>query len=371
MAPSGADKHPCWGCGKCGFDSNWASRERCHKCDAVAPTKARDKARELTRKRQAAKAKRDAAPKGGSNASGGRTPGADSTQAVRQAKELEEARKQTAELKRQLEAERRKNNATPMAVDATDTGDDSELDKAVAVARERLRKTKELPEEVRDLVQGGYEACLARLQVELAAAQAAKRASTPLSKQLEGAEAFKARMDKKAVDAKSALDDCEAAVLEATRQRDLQKATLAEAEAAAARAADEVAVLAAKFASERTTAPTAPEGASTSGGAQPPPGFVSVTFAEEKWQEREVAFNQQLEQLKAIIGTQQSAAAAGDGASVASDVGNPEELDDDKWSKVDKSRRSALLRKQRDELATKLRSRLGGVTSVRSPFNKK
>ena len=369
MAPSGADKKPFWGCGRCGFETNWASKSRCHQCGAGAHAKARAKAEELAK---GGKPKRDAAPKGGNGGSKGEASRATASKAAQQAKELEEARKHAAELKKQLEAERRKNNATPMAVDAADTGDDSELDKAVTLARERLKKAKEFPEEVRDLVQGGYEACLARLQVELAAAQAAKRASNPLSKQLEGAEAFKARMDKKAADAKSALDDCEAAVLEAIRQRDLQKATLAEAEAAAARATGEVAVLAAKFASERAAAPAAPEGASSTGGAQPPPGFVSVTFAEEKWQEREVAFNQQLEQLKAIIGTQQSAAAASaDGASVASDVGNPEELDDDKWSKVDKGRRSALLRKQRDELASKLRSRLGGVTSVRSPFVKK
>jgi len=354
MAPSGADKSPCWGCGKCGFATNWASRDRCHKCDAVAPTKARDRARELTRKRQTAKAQRDPAPRGGSSTSGGGTPGADSAQAVRQVKQQLDAerRKHAAEskkLKEELELAR-KGGAAAMVVDAGSEGEDDELGKAVAAARERLRKVKGAPEELRDLLEGGYEACVAKLQSKLEEAQAARRAANPLAKQMEGAEAFKVRMDKKLTDAKAELAEKEKEVLEAERLRDQQEAAVAEAEAAVAKAAQEVSSLAAKYASERTanaaSAPNAAEGRANETAV--PPGYVSVSFAEEKWQEREVAFNQQLEQLKAIIGTQQSSAAAGDGASVASDVGNPDELDDDKWSKVDKSRRSALLRKQRD-----------------------
>eukprot|EP00972_Heterocapsa_arctica_P023165 3411273-Heterocapsa_arctica.AAC.1 len=38
--------------------------------------------------------------------------------------------------------------------------DDGSLGKAVSVARERLTKAKAMPEELRDLVAGGYEPCL-------------------------------------------------------------------------------------------------------------------------------------------------------------------------------------------------------------------
>ena len=51
MAPSGGATKPFWSCGKCAFEDNWACKERCHGCGAGAPTKAKDKARELARRK--------------------------------------------------------------------------------------------------------------------------------------------------------------------------------------------------------------------------------------------------------------------------------------------------------------------------------
>jgi len=377
MAPSGEDKKPYWGCGRCAFATNWACKERCHKCGAAAPTKARDKARELARKRKGAQAAQSSNPKGRGGSARGEASSAGSAKAAQQANQQLEAERrkhaaETKKLKEELELAR-KGGAAAMAVDAGSDGEDDELGKAVAAARERLRKVKGTPEELRDLLDGGYEACVAKLQGKLEEAQAAKRAANPLGKQLEGAEAFKVRMDKKLTDARAELAEKEKEVLEAERLRDQQKAAVAEAEAAVARAAQEVSCLAAKYASERTAkAPDTAAGGTQEAAA--PPGYVSVSFAEEKWREREAAFAQQMDQLKALLDAQQeSTAAPASGASVASDIGSLADLEDDeKWSKVERSKRGALMRKQRDDLASKLRSKLGGVASVRpSPFAKK
>ena len=78
-----------------------------------------------------------------------------------------------------------------------------------------------------------------------------------------------------------------------------QKAAVQETEAAKAKATAEVASLAAQYASERI-APASAAPSAAHGDIQVPPGFVSVAFAEERWAEREAAFAQQLEQLRAL-----------------------------------------------------------------------
>ena len=60
--------------------------------------------------------------------------------------------------------------------------DDDDLDKAVGCARERLKKLMELQVELRDIVAGVYDECLAKVQQERTVAQAARRAAHPLNK---------------------------------------------------------------------------------------------------------------------------------------------------------------------------------------------
>ena len=69
-------------------------------------------------------------------------------------------------------------------------------------------------------------------------------------------------------------------------------------------------------------------------------------------------------------GTRQDAGGGDGAASTASDLGAVEDLDDTKWSQVDRTKRAAMLRKQKDELALRVRTRLGKVASVRCPFKK-
>jgi len=260
-----------------------------------------------------------------------------------------------------------------MAVDAGDEDDD--LAKAVVAARDKLKHAKSLPECMHNLLGEGYEACITRLQDELAKAQAAVRASNPTSKRLEGAEAHKARMVKRLDDARAAQVESDAAVLAAQKLAEQRKAATAEAEAAVAKATQEVAELAVLLASEKASGQAAAPGAppnATTGAAPPPPGCVSIAFAEKAWQDREVVFAKQLKELQDLLDQHAPGPGGQDGSgSVASDIGNVEELDDEAWTKVTKSRRAALLRKSSDALASKVRSKLGGgVASVRSPFKK-
>ena len=101
-----------------------------------------------------------------------------------------------------------------------------------------------------------------------------------------------------------------------------------------------------------------------------PEGCVSVAFAEQKWAEREAAFAQQLAQLRALVAEAQDMDAPDEAdASVASDLGSMAELEDGKrWAQVAKGSRRALLRRQRDDLASKVRTKLKGVSTASSPF---
>ena len=103
-------------------------------------------------------------------------------------------------------------------------------------------------------------------------------------------------------------------------------------------------------------------------------GYVTIAFAEEKWAEREATFAQQVAQLKAMVAAQGEGGSAASEASqsVASDLGTMDDLEDDEaWSKVPTGRRKAFLRKERDALASKIRTSLGTVSTVSSPFLKK
>eukprot|EP00972_Heterocapsa_arctica_P025890 3810443-Heterocapsa_arctica.AAC.1 len=65
---------------------------------------------------------------------------------------------------------------------------------------------------------------------------------------------------------------------------------------------------------------------------EPPPGFVSIAFAEEKWAEREGIMAQTMAQLQALL---EAAQADGEAATTEVDPGMGMEdiLDEGKWSK--------------------------------------
>jgi hypothetical protein len=281
---------------------------------------------------------------------------------------LRKAEAEATRLKERLEKQDATKSAVADVAEAVDVSapasDTGELDAAVARARDKLKSLKELPVELHGLVAGGFEVCCANLQQELAEAQATRRSANPLKKQLEGAEAHKARMDKKVADDKAALQLLHDQLADVQKQMEKRKATLQESEAAAAKAAQEVASLATLFASERTAPAT--EVPPACGHGQPPPGYVAVAFAEEKWAEREAAFSQQLAQLQALVATSPEPA-----PSEAEEEDTMETVhDDDAWSKVEPAKRKALLGRQRDILAKKVRANLGKVSTIASPVNK-
>jgi len=381
MAPSPAEpnpKKPYYACGKCGFERNWATNLCCHKCGAPAPTRSRDRARELAR-RSPSKAGTSTERKPRGPRTRAATPAPDADGAKLQQQLDAERRKHAAELKRVAAENKRLKEELERSADAdmVDEGDEGgePLADAVAAARDKLKEAKAMPVSLRGHLAGSYDDFIAKLQDELTVAQAALRANNPAAKRLEGAEAYKTRMEKRLEDAKAAQAKSDAAVLEAQQEANKRKAAAAEAEAAVAKALAEVAELAVKLAAEKATGQPAAANAPPQGAdavAAPLPGYVTVAFAEEKWKEREIAIAARFQELEALVAA--SASAADGAASVASDVGNVEELDDEAWTKIvgkGKAHRAVLLRKSRDELAAKVRGKLGSVTTVKSPFFKK
>ena len=319
---------------------------------------------------------------GGSVQDSAAKPAGDADQRVKQSeKKLRATEEKLKAVQKELEAAKAKPEtatpggpppaAGPAGGGAADT---SELDAAVLRARDKLKKLKDLPEEVREFVAGGFAECVAKLQGELDAAYAARRAANPLKKQLESAEAHKSRMEKKLADARAALLAREEELAEIQKRIQVQQAAVREAEASAAKASTEVAALVAQYASERTTAP-APEDMELGGAPQPQPpdGWVSVAFAEEKWAEREQEFTRQLAQLQALV-----AGGAEDGGqseaspSEAGDVIPADQLEDDEaWRNIEPGKRRSVLRQERNALAKRVRINLGKVSSAASPFKKK
>ena len=352
-------KSPSWGC-NCGELGNWASRVRCRGCGVDAPARIRTAAQKAE---QAAKITPNGSiqpPPRGAWAMG--APGNGRVlQLEARNKSLQAENKKLREASKGADAEAKE---PARAGDSMEVDGDGVLDAAVSRARVYLKQLKDLPEAVRGLLAGGYEARLATAQAELEQANVARRAANPLKKQMDGAENHKARMAKKLEDAKSALQEREAAREAINAQIVERVAAVAEAEAANAKASAEVAAVAAKYASERTD-PTR----IVLDGEDAPPGFVSIQFADGKWAEREAVFAQQIAQLTALV------AAQGEGSAAASE-GSPSVADEDEdlegdeaWSQVTRDKRRKVLRKERDVLASKVRSSLGKVSSHASPFN--
>ena len=109
------------------------------------------------------KAKAKAGAKSNSNTSSGSTKGQQQQLDAINRKHAQEVKK----LNDELEALRKANANNAAMVEPKGNGmeldSESELDKAVTRARDKLKKAKDMPEEVRDLVEGGYEQCLAKL----------------------------------------------------------------------------------------------------------------------------------------------------------------------------------------------------------------
>jgi hypothetical protein len=263
-------------------------------------------------------------------------------------------------------------NEVPMDQDGADpaTGD---CLAAIAQARDELKQLQGCTDFYKSIIPD-YPAKVVEAQAKLDAATAARRAAGPLKKQLEGAEFYQLRMDKKLADAEASLEAKRQQLSEAELALQAQQAMVTEAAATATKAAAAVAQLAARFAAERNAPSPQLQAPATTGlpaqgeQVQPAPGFVSIVLAEQKWLEREAAFAQQLAALQALVlpaedGTSEAPSEAGD-------IDVPDSIDDGAWNTVDRSKRPQLLRRQRDILARNVRSKLGKVGTVSSPFSK-
>ena len=262
--------------------------------------------------------------------------------------------------------------------DGTEAGA-SALEAAISAARDELKQTQAFTDFQKSLVPD-YAAALAAAQAKVEAALVARRAASPLKKQLEGAEGHQQRSSKKVADAKALLETRRKEVADMQAALQMQEKAVADFEAVLAKADLQVADLAARFASERNVLAVA--GAPSSSAQQPPTavepadGFVSVAFATEKWAEREAEYARFIAHMQTLVaGSADDTAPSETAPSEVGDLDFGEQLEDDvAWNRVDKGKRRAVLSRQRICLAKQVKSSLGGfakVSSASSPFCKK
>jgi hypothetical protein len=158
----------------------------------------------------------------------------------------------------------------------------SSLEAAISAARDELKQTQALTGFQKSLVPD-YAAILEAAHAKVEAALVARRAASPLKKQLEGAEGHQQRSSKKVADAKALLETRRKEVADAQAAVQLQEGVLAELDKVLSKADAQVADLAARFALERNApAPVETAVAHTAdpSGAVVPPGCISIKHAE-------------------------------------------------------------------------------------------
>ena len=286
-------------------------------------------------------------------------------------KEAATARKaqQVAEAKAKA-AEARGAEATAvceMVIDDNDEGE-STPDQKIQAAQEKLRYAREAPDGMRAAFAIRYDEYIAQLEQELEDAKASKREGKSLKVQLEQAELYQERAAKRAEKARASLQESEQQMDALLQKMELQKAEVETREEQCLAAKATVSALATRMAEQLAVEP--PPTAAAEHTKHPPEGFVSIAFAEEKWAEREAQVAEQIAQLQALVTTY--ASTQGESLSdVANASGDVENLEDDEvWNTVERGKRKAVLGKQRDALATKVRTSLAKVSGHASPFKK-
>ena len=99
-----------------------------------------------------------------------------------------------------------------------------------------------------------------------------------------------------------------------------------------------------------------------------------MAFAEGKWAEREAIFNQQIEQLRALVAAHSEASAPSEGLPAEQEdaILLDEFEEDEAWNKVEPGKRKVLFGRQRDLLAKKVKAKnTGGKHGDKAAANKK
>ena len=293
-------------------------------------------------------------------------------QALQQKREMEQ---QLQQLRSEL-AEVKKGNLAPPAceMEADSHDDEKEAKAELATLRADLKQLQSLSADLQ--ARHGIAEQISSLKSKIEGASAKMRGNRPLDVRLASQSAHTDRMEALEAAAANRLAELQEKQSMLAKQIEEQQATQAAAASKAKEARDELASLKSQKAAA-LAAEVGPSMAPTQGAAQePPPGCVSIAFAEAKWAEREAAFAQQVAQLQALVSCQSASTSEGSAGSEASpsvsgDLASVDDLeDDDTWSKVVPGKRKALLCRERDALATKMRSTLGKVSAVSSPFKK-
>jgi len=250
------------------------------------------------------------------------------------------------------------------------------LEAAAASARDELRQMESFSELNQSFIID-FPGKLAAAKAKLDAANANRRAANPLKQRLEGAEAHQQKTAKKLSCAKAAMAAKQKELVSLQEAIAVQAAAVDAAAAVLAKADTEVAELASQFAAERSAgvdvSAESQAPAQGQGPTLPDPNWMA--FVEEKWAEREAEFARHIAQLGSLVADVGSNAPPSEIATTdVADMGSLEGIlveDDASWSTVEKGKRKALIRLQRDKLAKEVRHSLSKVSAGASPFKKK
>jgi hypothetical protein len=313
----------------------------------------------------------------------------------KQAKALEQRlalADKAGELARQLaEAKNPATSKAPEDLDGMDVGSgegtherEAEIGKQLKAAKDGLAEINRISEAFRSELfgeSGSFEAAVARKQASVDRLSAELRGCKPMPQRLAQAQRHKKAVEGKLAAATQRDSELAAQLEKLGSERAAQLEKLEKYNAELAVAAQEVGRLASEQAREQGAGPqlsaegVAPGavGVANATGSVVPPGCVSIAFAEERWAEREAAYLQEMVQLQALLGAQDDDIAPSEASpSEAGELGSADQLEaDEAWSKVERSKRKAVLGRSGRVLATKVRSGISRVSGCASPFTKK
>ena len=195
--PSGAAKKPYWGCSKCGFDTNWASRPKCHQCENDAPYKVLAKIVEAganTKGSSQPVAKAKAKPQASNHGYfKGDAKSSESKLAAELAaakKELEQLRNRNVQTTCNVAPSLEPSQSADSAILVEDAGDEATKGRVKSL-REKLKLLRNMDPGLYQYLdsQGGHAKMVAEADAELQAACTSLREARPLSVRQASAEA--------------------------------------------------------------------------------------------------------------------------------------------------------------------------------------
>ena len=220
---------------------------------------------------------------------------------------------------------------------------------------------------VKAKLQATHAALLAQAQKDLDMAKEKQWASIPTPRRLEDTKAWQQRTAKKILKVQGELEKQEEQSKRILQEIEKSKQDIIDLEVVNVRALQQVAEIAAML---YTPTAAATEMATPAPMGEPQPGYITIALAEEKFYEYQRKLQADYEKATQAIQLEDTT------SEVASEVGEQEDelVEDAAWSKVEKSKRKAILGKastrEKGLMVNRLKKGIGKISVTASPFKK-